>query len=128
MNNIVVIFTLKSMLFDFYKLAKEVALDTHALLNRVRHDGKDYLGEVFVQDSYGCLWKIKVRYTGNRKRYLKISSQSGKSRHIRASADNHKPGEYLQIAPNEWESFYRLANNEQQFYKCTQNILDRLVR
>ncbi len=115
------------MIHDLYKLAK-VALKAHTVLEDVVYNGKEYLGEVFIQDSYGCLWKVKVRYTGNRKRYLKISSQSSASRKIRASADNYKPGEYLHMTPKEWENFYRLANNDQEVYRCVQSTLDRLVR
>ena len=66
------------MIHDLYEIAK-VARLTHKLLDDVVYKGKEYLGEVFTQDSYGCLWKVKVRYTGNRKRYLKISSQSSAS-------------------------------------------------
>lgn len=116
------------MIFNLYKNLKDIVMDTHTLLDGVVHNGKEYLGEVFIQDSSGRLWKVKVRYTGHRQRYLKISSQSNTSREIRASADNYKPEEYLQITPNEWESFYRLANNERDFYGCVQSILDRLVK
>lgn len=51
------------MIHDLYKLAK-VALEAHTLLDDVVYNGKEYLGEVFIQDSYDCLWKIKGRNFG----------------------------------------------------------------
>lgn len=100
------------------------------LWNEIWHGGKEDLGSVLIQDSSCHLWKVKVRFTGYRKRYLKIKLESNGSRKIRASADNYKPGEYLRITPDEWHIFALLAkdNNDPKLYACAQNILDRLVR
>lgn len=113
-------------IFDLYKGTKEIGNGVDKLFNEIFHDGKDYLGEVFVQDNNGRLWEIKVRYTGDRGRYLKIKSKSSGSKKIRATADSYK--DYLRITPNEWEIFYRLAGsqNDQQLYNEAKQVLNRL--
>lgn len=111
-------------IFEIYNMGK----DAYKSLKDLQHNGKEYLGEVLVQGSSGLLWEVQVRWTGNRGRYLKIKSKSNESQKMRASADNYKLGEYLRITPDEWEVFYRLANNEQEFYDRAQRILDKLVR
>lgn len=100
------------------------------LWNEIWHGGKEDLGEVLIQDSSSRLWKVKVRFTGYRKRYLKIKLESNGSRKIRASADNYKPEEYLRITPDEWHVFALLAKdeNDRELYACARSILDRLVR
>lgn len=109
-----------------YKLGK----GTTELWNEIWHGGKDYLGEAKIQDSSGRLWEVKVRYTGNRGRYLKIKSKSNESQKMRASADNYKPSEYLRITPDEWEAFLLLTkdSNDRELYACGKSILDRLFR
>lgn len=58
--------------FEIYKIGKEITFIFDNICNELMHDGKRYLGEVIVQDSSGCLCEIKVRWTGDRGRYLKI--------------------------------------------------------
>lgn len=113
-------------IFGLYKGAKELSNGVDKFFNGIFHDGKDYLGEVFVQDNKGRLCEIKIRCTGDRGRYLKIISKSGSSKKVRATADCYK--DYLRITPNEWEIFYRLAAepNNQQLYDEAKRILTRL--
>lgn len=115
-----------SEIVQLYKLSKDAA----GLWNEIWHGGKDYLGETKIQDSSGCLWEIKVRYTGNRGRYLKIKSKSDSNQKMRASADNYKPGEYTSITPDEWEVFLLLIKDskDRELYAGAKTILDRLVR
>ncbi|MFB2880476.1 hypothetical protein [Floridanema aerugineum] len=110
-------------LYKFGKVAED-------LWNEAWHGGKEDFGSVLIQDSNSRLWKVKVRFTGYRKRYLKIKLESHGSLKIRASADNYKPGEYLRITPDEWHVFALLAkdNNERELYACARSIIDRLVR
>ena len=109
----------------FYKTG-EAAFD---LWNEIWHGRKDYLGSVMLQDSSSRLWKVKVRFTGYRRRYLKIRLVSNTSRKLRASADGYKPGEYLCITPNEWQVFACLAEgkHDSELHACAQSILSRLV-
>ncbi|MBD2358871.1 hypothetical protein H6G41_30460 [Tolypothrix sp. FACHB-123] len=55
-------------LFDILKASKEF----DNAFNLVMHGGKDYYGDVDVQDSSRNLWCIRVRRTGDRGKYLKI--------------------------------------------------------
>jgi hypothetical protein len=66
-------------LITLYKLGN----DASKLWNEIWYGGKDYLGELKIQDSSGCLWEIKVRYTGYRGRYLKLKYKSNDQRKIR---------------------------------------------
>ncbi|WP_334907455.1 hypothetical protein [Nostoc sp.] len=68
-------------------------------------------------------WKVKVRRTGNRGRYLKISSYPDYKQSLRASADKYKS--YLQITSDEWEVFYRTAKGLKD--SRARAILDKLV-
>jgi hypothetical protein len=109
-----------------YKLAEGAT----KVWNEIWHGGKDFLGEVNIQDSSGCFWEVKIRNTGHRGRYLKLKSKSGSKGKMRASADNYKPEEYLSITPDEWEVFFLLANDskDRKLYVGAKSILDRLVR
>lgn len=104
----------------------EAAFD---LWNEVWHGGKDYMDSVILQDSSSRLWKIKVRFTGYRGRYLKIRLMSDNSRKLRASADGYKQGKYLCVKPNEWQVFACLAEGRynSELHEWAQSILSRLV-
>jgi hypothetical protein len=113
-------------ILGFYKNSKDLGNGVDKLFNEIFHNGKDYFGEVFVQDNNGRLWEIKIRHTGDRGRYLKIKSKSNGSKKVRATADGYK--DYLRITPDEWEIFYRLAAepNNQQLYNEAKKVLTRL--
>ena len=79
-------------------------------------DGKEYFGEVFVTDSSSRLWKIKVRYDDNRKRYLKFEIKAGGKQKFRASADNYKPSKYVRdISKKQNEKSVKMI----KLYFCT---------
>jgi hypothetical protein len=82
-------------IFDIFKSGKEFARDFDNIFNKFLHDGKEYFGEVLIQDNAGYLWKIRVRWTGDRGRYLKLDSQSNSSQQIRVTADGYK--DYLRV-------------------------------
>lgn len=105
-----------------YKIGK------YGLFDNVVHGGKDRVGEVKIRDSSYCLWEVKVRETGKRGRYLKISSKLS-DEEILASAEGYKPGKYMSITQDEWTVFALCTENDNpQLISCAQNILDRLVR
>lgn len=81
------------------------------------------MGETVLCDSYNREWKVKVRRTGNRGRYLKIYSYPDYKQRLKASADKYKS--YLQITSDEWEVFYRTAGGLQD--SRARAILDKLV-
>ncbi|MUG91708.1 hypothetical protein F7734_04105 [Scytonema sp. UIC 10036] len=103
-------------ILDIYNLGCKLVEDT-------RHKPKQYLGEVVIYDNKNCRWKIKLRSTGTRGRYLKLSSQNCKE--LRASADGYKS--YLQMTSSEWEVLYRLAHGVEDVQGRAQQILNRLI-
>lgn len=111
---------------DLYKLGKEVSQDAHELIHD-GHKNKQYLGEIIITDINKHPWKIKVRYTKNRGRYLKISSQLDSNSKMRVSADGYK--NYTQISGEEWEIFNRLSGlkSQQQLYDRAKQILNKLL-
>jgi len=112
------------MISDLYLLGKEIAQDANQLLNNTRHSVKHDLGETVLCDSSNREWKVKVRRTANRGRYLKISSYPDHKQRLRASADKYKS--YLQITSDEWEVFYRTAGGLTPDSRATA-ILNKLV-
>jgi hypothetical protein len=114
-------------IFKIFKEIKDFSKDVDTVFNEVMHDGKEYFGEVSVQDSSGNLWYIKVRQTGDRGRYLKIYLKNG-SQKMRATADNYK--DYVRITPDEWEIFMLLArnSNDTNLYYKAKPIISRITR
>ncbi|MDZ8050714.1 MAG: hypothetical protein RMX68_021030 [Aulosira sp. ZfuVER01] len=108
------------MIFDIYKLTKEIIKDTNEIFG---HSHKDDLGETVLRDSHNREWKVKVRYSSKRGRYLKIYSYPDGKKKLRASADQYKY--YLRITPDEWEWFCRAAEGLQNSQVTA--VLDRLV-
>lgn len=114
------------MLYKAGKAAYKVG--KYGLVDNIAHGGKDRVGEVLIRDSSYCLWKIKVRITGNRGRYLKIKSKLD-GQELRASTEGYKPGKYLSITDDEWTVFALCTENDDpQLHACAQSILDRLLR
>ncbi|MEM7592349.1 MAG: hypothetical protein AAF383_12645 [Cyanobacteria bacterium P01_A01_bin.83] len=113
-------------ILDLYKLGKEISQDAHYESNH-GHKNKQYLGELVLTDVNEHPWKVKVRYTKKRGRYLKISSQIDSSQKMRASADGYKA--YTQITPEEWEIFNRLSGlkDQQQLHNRARQILNKLL-
>ncbi|BAY31587.1 hypothetical protein NIES2107_34480 [Nostoc carneum NIES-2107] len=108
------------MIFDLYKLGKKIAKDANHLFG---HSGKDDLGETILCDSHNRKWKVKVRSSNKRGRYLKIYSYPDGKKKLRASAEQYKY--YLRITFDEWELFYRSATGLKDSRITA--VLDRLV-
>ncbi len=81
------------------------------------------LGKTVLRDSHNREWKVKVRYSKKRGRYLKLYSYVDGKKKLRASADQYKY--YLRITPDEWELFYRAAAGLED--SRITYVLDRLV-
>ncbi|QIR40929.1 hypothetical protein HCG51_32445 [Tolypothrix sp. PCC 7910] len=108
------------MIFDLYKLGKEIAKDANHLFG---HSGKDDLGEKILCDSHNQKWKVKVRCSDKRGRYLKIYSYPDGKKKLRASADQYKY--YLRITSDEWELLYQAVAGQNN--SRVRAVLDRLV-
>lgn len=81
------------------------------------------LGKTVLHDSHNREWKVKVRYSKKRGRYLKLYSYPDGKKKLRASAAQYKY--YLQITSDEWELFYRAARGLENSRVTA--VLDRLV-
>jgi len=97
------------------------------IYNDLVHSGKEDLGKFYLQDSNYRTWKVKVRTTGNRGRYLKVKCKTlGMKRKV--SADGYKPGKYLQIASEEWIAFAVYAETQDsRLLPCIGQVLNRLA-
>ena len=77
----------------------------HSLL----HGGKKEYGSVYLRDSRGVAWKVKVRWRGDRGHYLKFKPvNKGESEKFRAAVGRkhfEKPWKYRELAPDEWKVF-----------------------
>ena len=93
-------------ILDLYKLGKEISRDVHESIDS-GHKKKQYLGEIVISDINIHPWKIKLRCTKKRGRYLKIASQIDESQKIRVSADGYK--HYIQITSEEWDIFHKVC-------------------
>lgn len=113
---------------QYYKAGKTVYKGGKNLYDKLLHGGKDRVGEVLIRDNRYHLWEVKVRQTGKRGKYLKITSELN-GNEILASADNYKIGKYLSITSEEWEVFALCTmHDDENLYTCAQDILNRLVR
>ena len=116
---------------QFYKAGKtayKAGKEGKKLYEKLLHGGKDRVGEVLIRDSRYHLWEVKVRETGKRGRYLKITSELNGDE-ILASAVNYKIEKYLSITSEEWEVFAICTQDDNEnIHKCAQDILNRLVR
>ncbi|BAY62234.1 hypothetical protein NIES22_23030 [Calothrix brevissima NIES-22] len=87
------------------------------------HNGRNDLGKTVLRDSHNREWKVKVRHSSKRGRYLKIYSYPDGKKKLRASADQYKY--YLHITYDEWELFYKAAAGLED--SRVRSVLDRLV-
>jgi hypothetical protein len=124
-------------LYKAGKAAYKVGSQVKNIYDLVSQGGKDKVGSVLMRDSNGNLWEVKVRATGKRGRYIKITSKPKASREIRASVDDYKPEKYLFITSDEWTIFALFAEGkddwqgrleDQDLYSNAKSILNRLVR
>jgi hypothetical protein len=116
-------------LYKAGKTAYKAGKEGKKLYEKLLHGGKDRVGKVLIRDNRYHLWEVKVRETGKRGRYLKITSELNGDE-ILASADNYKIGKYLSITSDEWEVFalYTEHEEDENLDTCAKNILNRLVR
>lgn len=113
--------------YELYKDAKSLIKLSGKIHESLKHpDGIDYVGEFRVRDFNSREWKIKVRETGNRGRYLKLKAKVG-DREVRASADNYKPGKYARITPQEWSLCVEYATGDETKHSQVLTIVNRLV-
>lgn len=113
--------------FEPYKDVKSAFKMSAKIYGAMKHpDGKDCVGEFRVRDNTSREWKIKVRATGNRGKYLKLKSKVG-SREIRASANGYKPEKYARITPQEWSACAEYALGDESKRSEVMITLTRLI-
>lgn len=116
-----------SLLKETVEKAVSVSFLVH---DEIVHGGKNSYGEVKVKDKQNRLWKIKIRKTGNRGRYLKCRVIGDSSIKFRASADSYKPTKYIQIEPAEWDIFLCLSQekNNSDLKDKSENLVNKMIR
>jgi hypothetical protein len=106
------------------------------LWDAVHHGGKERIGSVRLRDESGRGWKVRVRSSGKRGRYLKLTSLDGSGLEVRATADGYKPEMYRSITPEEWTVFALFAEggsdwlgrrDDPALLDCVKELLHRLT-
>ncbi|MFO0581661.1 MAG: hypothetical protein U0229_05280 [Anaeromyxobacter sp.] len=94
------------------------------------------LGTVDLEDSARRQWAVDVR-RDPRGRYLQFRPIGVDLERFRASADGHRPDEWLGITPLEWTAFALVAGgprgaeaagDEAELAQHVRRLLDRMVR
>lgn len=111
---------------DLYRDGKQIIQIGSTIIDKIQHNGKDYVGEFSIRDNKYIEWKVKVRQTGNRGRYLKFESKTHDVK-FRASADGYRPEKYAQITPTEWEYCAAYALGDQSYQSQVKSLLNRLT-
>jgi hypothetical protein len=102
----------------------------------IAHNGKDKVGSVLLRDHQMRLWKVRVRRTGHRERYLKFDPENHDAQKFRASADSDKPHGYQSISEAEWMVFALFAEGgsdwegrveDADLHASVKTVLDRLA-
>jgi len=97
--------------------------------------GDRQIGTVLLRDSARRQWAVDVRRDA-RGRYLQLRPIGIDLERFRASADGHRPDEWLPVAPLEWTAFALLAagehgpegHDDEELALQVRRLLDRLVR
>ncbi len=119
-----------------YEAAKAARGITTSTWDLFRHDTKDRVGSVRMTDSRGRRWKVRVRHTGKRGSYLKLTTLTGPEREIRASAEAYKPGLYAPVTREEWVAFALFAEGDDnwggrtgdpELFAAVTTVFERLV-
>ena len=118
------------------KAARKVGKKAKKAYNNAKHDGKDNIGSVRVRDMHGCLWKVRVRNSGKRGRYLKLKPKGHAADKFRASCDGYKPDEYRAISENDWLGFMYFAEgyndwegrvDEPELFVFVKYVLNKMI-
>jgi hypothetical protein len=93
-------------------------------------------GTLLLRDSARRQWGVDVRRDG-RGRYLQLRPIGIDIERFRASADGHRPAEWLPIAPLDWTAFALVAaaphgpdgqEEDEELAAQVRRLLDRMVR
>lgn len=91
----------------------------------------------YMGDTLGLVWRVKVRRTTKRGRYVRVEPVGLKGPCIRASVDAYQPERYLPVDPATWEALafhspdsndWRVFVDVQEQASAARVALTRLVR
>ena len=125
-----------SAVYGAYKSGKSVYKGAKGVYDKVRHSGKDKFGSFRIHDSAGRSWKVRVRVTGKRGPYLRLTAKDGSDRELKASASGYKPHEYVPITIEDWRDCALFADGRSdwsgditnaQLYNRVRALVDRLT-
>ena len=115
---------------------KRLADGARARWDAVQARAAGQLGTVVLRDSARRQWGVDVRRDG-RGRYLQLRPIGIDIERFRASADGHRPAEWLPIAPLDWTAFALVAagpgspegqEEDGELAVQVRRLLDRMVR
>ncbi|HEY6099479.1 MAG TPA: hypothetical protein VIW03_08620 [Anaeromyxobacter sp.] len=92
-----------------YPDGRPLARDAAALWRAASDPAVREVGSVRTRDSARREWTVDVRREPGRGRYLQFRPRGSDLERFRASADGHRPDEWLAIPPAEWTAFALFA-------------------
>ena len=104
------------------------------------HGGKEKYGSLYLKDQKGVAWKVKVRWRGDRRHYIKLETiHEEPEQEFRAAVGKKhikEPWRYKELAPEEWKVLAITATGEEEWNNlllgseyteaCTE-VLNKLV-
>lgn len=104
---------------EIYKTGNQLVKGVGSLYHKIFHGGMEKYGSVIVKDKNDRVWKIKVRWKGNRGHYLKFKDWPKKIKEeaFRAgtTACFQYPDEYRELLQEEWEAFALFADGNSEW-------------
>jgi hypothetical protein len=120
-----------------YPDGRPLAPDAAGLWSAASDPARREVGSVRTRDSAGREWIVDVRREPGRGRYLQFRPVGSDLERFRASADGHRPDEWLAIAPAEWVAFALFASGphggegqsgDRELAFAVPKLVDRMVR
>jgi hypothetical protein len=119
-----------------HRNGRRLAEGARALWEAAHVPGDRELGNVTLRDSARRQWGVDVR-RDRRGRYLQLRPIGIDIERFRASADGHRPAEWLPVPPLHWTAFALFAGGarggeghveDEELLVQVRRLLDRMVR
>lgn len=105
---------------DAVRQGKKAYRKIEEKVDKVR--GKEKVGSVLIRDSKGRQWKIKVRTSERRGRYMKVKPVGHSTvEKFRLSAEGYKPHKYDPVAEEVWADFAFFSEGKEKWEGHTED-------